>query len=160
MRRGSRNKKVAVWDQPPSSLLLLVFCPADTSGASFSALQFTEMGWKSEARIVHRPCGWNDAWFLVWISSCVFGSMPYVVWSSFLNEGGGCESKFYECYLPPLKMSVITARYLLNVLRKHFMCRGKKDWQHTNLVMESTSKLTPHSLWVTAVQVASFLVWW
>lgn len=160
MKRGSRNKKVTVWDQPPGSLSLLMFCPADTSGASFSALQFTEMGWKSEARIVHRPRGWNDAWFLVWISSCVFGSMLCVVWSSFLNEGGACESKFYEWYLPPLKMSVITARSFLNVLRKRFMCRGKKDWELTNLVMGSTSKLIPYSLWVTVVQVASFLVWW
>lgn len=30
------------------------------------------------------------------------------------------------------------------------MCKGKKDWELTNLVMESTSNLIPYSLWVTS----------
>lgn len=39
------------------------------------------------------------------------------------------------------------------------MWRVKKDFELTNLLMESTSTTIPYSLGVITVQVASFIVW-
>lgn len=84
----------------------------------------------------------------------------WVVLSCFLHEEDSRGNKLYEYSpLPPLKMSVITAKYFVNVLRKRFMWRVKKDFELTNLLMESTSTTIPYSLGVITVQVASFIVW-
>lgn len=86
--------------------------------------------------------------------------MLWVVLSCFLHEEDSRGSKLYEYSpLPPLKMSVIAAKYFVNVLRKRFMWRVKKDFELTNLLMESTSTTIPRSLGVITVPVASFIVW-